>query len=244
MARAGRSRNVVTRVVGWLRAGYPDGVPQQDYIALLGILHRQLSDEEIISIAQTLADGNEEDVEARIRLAIKRKTLQPATDNEVARVSARLATVGWPLAVVDFDSPADSEQTDEAEATDEPETSAPPAEPTIVTETRTVIDVRSSDSEARRNIMRRLITWVRQGYPTGVPAADYVPLIALLSRRLTKDEVIDIVIELRGAAVLPSETGRIGAAIMGTTNEVPSIEEIERVRHHLAEMTGTDFSED
>jgi hypothetical protein len=77
-----------------------------------------------------------------------------------------------------------------------------------------------------------------------VPAADFVPLIALLSRRLTKDEILDIVVELRGAGVVPSETGRIGAAIMGTTNEVPSIEEIERVRHHLSEVTGTDFSED
>jgi hypothetical protein len=240
VARAGRSRNVVARVVGWLRAGYPDGVPQQDYVALLGILHRQLSDDEIITIAQTIAGSTVTDVEERIRLAIRRKTLQPATDDEVARVSARLAKVGWPLAVVDFDTPDESEQTEESETAD------PTAEPVVIvaSETRTVIEVRASDSEARRNIMKRLITWVRQGYPTGVPAADYVPLIALLSRRLTKDEVIDIVIELRGASVLPSETGRIGAAIMGTTNEVPSIEEIERVRHHLSEVTGADFSED
>ena len=230
----------MARVVGWLRAGYPDGVPQQDYVALLGILHRQLTDDEIITIAQTIAGSTVTDVEERIRLAIRRKTLQPATDDEVARVSARLAKVGWPLAVVDFDTPDESEQTEESETAD------PTAEPvvSVASETRTVIEVRASDSEARRNIMKRLITWVRQGYPTGVPAADYVPLIALLSRRLTKDEVIDIVIELRGASVLPSETGRIGAAIMGTTNEVPSIEEIERVRHHLSEVTGTDFSED
>jgi hypothetical protein len=230
----------VARVVGWLRAGYPDGVPQQDYIALLGILHRQLTDEEIISIAQTLSTASQADVEQRIRLAIKQRTLQPATDDDVARVSARLATAGWPLAVVDLDTPENTGHTYEPEAPD------PSDEPVVdmTTETPTVGDVRSSDSEARRNIMKRLITWVRQGYPTGVPAADYVPLIALLSRRLTKDEVIDIVIELRGASVPPSETGRIGAAIMGTTNEVPSIEEIERVRHHLSEMTGTDFSED
>jgi hypothetical protein len=231
--------------VGWLRAGYPDGVPQQDYIALLGILHRQLSDEEIISIAQTLSTASEEDVEQRIRLAIKRRTLHPATDEEVARVSARLATAGWPLAVVDLDTPDETEHSEHPEELEAPVPSDED-DPVVVTvtETRTVVEVRSSDSEARRNIMKRLITWVRQGYPTGVPAADYVPLIALLSRRLTKDEVIDIVIELRGAGVVPSETGRIGAAIMGTTNEVPSIEEIERVRHHLSETTGTDFSED
>ena len=238
---------MVTRVVGWLRAGYPDGVPQQDYIALLGILHRQLSEEEIIEIARTLSGGADEDLEARIRLAIKRRTLQPATDDEVARVSAKLATAGWPLAVVEFDSPGEPESSDADEPTVEPDppASADGTEPVTsgVAESRSA-EGRASDSEARRNVMKRLVAWVRQGYPTGVPAADYVPLVALLSRRLTKDEVIDIVIELRGAGVLPSETGRIGAAIMGTTNEVPSIEEIERVRHHLAETTGTDFSED
>jgi hypothetical protein len=240
VARAGRSRNIVTRVVGWLRAGYPDGVPQQDYIALLGILHRQLTDEEIIAIAQTLAGRAETDVEKRIRAAIRRKTLQPATDNEVARVSARLAGVGWPLAMVDNEGLDEGDHGDQASPT-EP-AAAPVALP--ANEPRTVTEPRASDSEARRSVMRRLVTWVRQGYPTGVPAADFVPLIALLSRRLTTDEIAVIVSELRGAGVLPSETGRIGAAIMGTTKEVPSIEEIERVRHHLAEMTGTDFSED
>jgi hypothetical protein len=257
VARAGRSRNVVTRVVGWLRAGYPDGVPQQDYIALLGILHRHLTEDEIVEIAQTLADGDEEDVEARIRQAIKRKTLQPATDDEVARVSARLATVGWPLGVVELESPEETDATNGPapadvvgdQTPDTATTSPVPAEPSILPAGGPVPDLRPGsenrppDQETRRTIVGRLITWIRQGYPSGVPAADYVPLIALLSRRLTKDEVIDIVIELRGAGVVPSETGRIGAAIMGTTNEVPSIEEIERVRHHLAEMTGTDFSE-
>jgi hypothetical protein len=233
---------VVARVVGWLRAGYPDGVPQQDYVALLGILHRQLTEEEIVAIAQTLARDTETDVEERIRDAIRRKTLQPATDDEVARVSARLAGVGWPLAMVDTESPAEAEaeadHADEAQPTDLPAgTVEVPVDATRTTDTR------PWDSETRRSTMLRLVAWVRQGYPTGVPAADFVPLVALLSRRLTTAEVADIVVELRGAGVVPSETGRIGAAIMGTTKEVPSIEEIERVRHHLGEMTGTDFSE-
>lgn len=205
MARSGRSGNVATRVLGWLRAGYPDGVPQQDYVALLGILRRHLTDEEIVEIARSFLGTDEAGLEPRIRAAIQSRTLQPATDDEVARVAARLHDVGWSL----------DELIGDGEAT--------------------------RDTEARITIVTRLIAWVRQGYPSGVPAADYVPLIALLSRRLTKDEVIDIVIELRGAGVVPSETGRIGAAIMGTTNEVPSLEEIERVREHLAEMTGTDF---
>ena len=243
MPRSGRRRNVVARVVGWLRAGYPDGVPQQDYVALLGILHRQLTDEEIVAIAQTLARDTETDVEGRIRAAIRRKTLQPATDDEVARVSARLAGVGWPLAMVDSESPAEAEA--EAEHGDEAQPTELIAEPADVgvDQARTA-ETRGSDFETRRGTMKRLIAWVSQGYPAGVPAADFVPLLALLSRRLTTDEVADIVIELRGAGVVPSETGRIGAAIMGTTKEVPSIEEIDRVRRHLGEMTGTDFSED
>lgn len=233
MARTGRSPNVVIRVLGWLRAGYPDGVPQQDYIALLGILHRHLSEDEIIGIAQTLSGGEAADVEERIRLAIKRKTLQPATDEEVARVSARLAMAGWPLAIVESDSP---DEPDSQDGTDSD------SEPTYLVESRAAAEPRTPDAETRRSIMTRLVAWVRQGYPTGVPAADYVPLIALLSRRLSRDELRDIVFELRDDGVVPSETGRIGAAIMGATNEVPSIEEIERVRRHLAEMTGTDFS--
>ncbi len=244
MARAGRSRNVVTRVLDWLRAGYPDGVPQQDYVALLGILRRHLTDEEIVEIASTLTGGAYEDREDRIRHAIQQRTLQLATDEEVSRVFARLAIAGWPLAAVDDGDVAEGADGGSPATASVPEEAEPvPAEVDPVP-SRVAVELRPADSEARRNVMVRLVAWVRQGYPTGVPAADYVPLVALLSRRLTKDEVIDIVIELRGSGVLPNETGRIGAAIMGTTNEVPSIEEIERVRHHLAEVTGTDFSQD
>lgn len=245
MVRGGRSPNVVSRVLAWLRAGYPDGVPQQDYIALLGILKRQLTDEEIVVIASSLTGGAYEDREDRIRHAIEQRTLQHATDEEIARVSARLAIAGWPLGMVDSGESADDNVAQPAEAeSPTPDAVGPADEPGESTPEKPVVEPRPADPESRRNVMVRWVAWVRQGYPTGVPAADYVPLVALLSRRLTKDEVIDIVIELRGSGVLPNETGRIGAAIMGTTNEVPSIEEIERVRHHLAEVTGTDFSQD
>ncbi len=245
MVRGGRSPNVVSRVLAWLRAGYPEGVPQQDYVALLGILRRQLTEEEIVVIASTLTGGAYEDREDRIRHAIEQRTLQHATDEEVSRVSARLAIAGWPLGMVDSGETPDDADTEPGDAASPKADAVIPADESAEpAPEKPVAEVRPADSESRRNVMVRLIAWVRQGYPTGVPASDYVPLVALLSRRLTKDEVIDIVIELRGSSVLPNETGRIGAAIMGTTNEVPSIEEIERVRHHLAEVTGTDFSQD
>ena len=34
-----------------------------------------------------------------------------------------------------------------------------------------------------------IVAWLRAGYPDGVPQTDYIPLLALLSRRLTNDEV-------------------------------------------------------
>ena len=43
------------RAIDWLRAGYPAGMPEQDYVALLGVLHRSLTEDEVASIAQELA---------------------------------------------------------------------------------------------------------------------------------------------------------------------------------------------
>jgi hypothetical protein len=93
--------NFLTRSVEWLRAGYPTGVPRQDYVALLGLLRRKLTDEEIHKIAQALADQSlltadpisSQDIEDMISDAV----LQQAVPEDVARVSARLAAGGWPL---------------------------------------------------------------------------------------------------------------------------------------------------
>lgn len=94
--------NFLTRTVDWLRAGYPSGVPRQDYVALLGLLRRKLTDVEIHQIAQDLAEQSQrtsdpistDDIEAMVKDSV----LQPASTDDVARVSARLAAGGWPLA--------------------------------------------------------------------------------------------------------------------------------------------------
>jgi len=33
--------------------------------------------------------------------------------------------------------------------------------------------------------LHRIVNWLRVGYPQGIPPTDYMPLLALLSRRLT-----------------------------------------------------------
>jgi hypothetical protein len=93
--------NFLTRSVDWLRAGYPTGVPRRDYVALLGLLRRKLTEDEVRKIAQELADESQKSSEpistADIEAMIDDKVLQTATPEDVARVSARLAAGGWPL---------------------------------------------------------------------------------------------------------------------------------------------------
>jgi len=94
-------QSFLVRAVEWLRAGYPSGVPRQDYVVLLGLLRRKLTDDEIHKIAQELADSSaagEPITAADIEQLIDDETLQKATADDVARVSARLAAGGWPLA--------------------------------------------------------------------------------------------------------------------------------------------------
>jgi hypothetical protein len=92
----------VTRAVGWLRQGYPTGVPRQDYVALLGLLQRSLTEEEVRKIANGLAGQSlttEEPLSTEdIEQAIRDSVLKPANPEDVVRVSARLAAGGWPLA--------------------------------------------------------------------------------------------------------------------------------------------------
>jgi hypothetical protein len=89
---------LVSNIVAFLRAGYPEGVPEHDYLPLFALLTRRLSDDEVIAVADELeADGDQGSAGA-IRTAIHQVTRQTPLDKDVARVSARLAAAGWPLA--------------------------------------------------------------------------------------------------------------------------------------------------
>ncbi|MFJ4652973.1 DUF3349 domain-containing protein [Nocardia sp. NPDC088792] len=93
--------NVLAKVLAWLRAGYPQGIPQSDYVALLSVLHRRLTDYEVHLVVEELIREREassgiqvEDIEAAIARVAKE---QPGED-DIARVASRLAAGGWPLA--------------------------------------------------------------------------------------------------------------------------------------------------
>ena len=80
--------------------------------------------------------------------------------------------------------------------------------------------------------LAKIVAWITSGYPEGVPGPDRVPLLALLKRSLTDDEVASVVRKLleRG------EFDDVDIAVLITqiTDELPQPEDIERVRARLA----------
>jgi hypothetical protein len=78
-----------------------------------------------------------------------------------------------------------------------------------------------------------VISWLRAGYPEGVPPQDTFPLLALLTRRLGNDEVKIVARELMQRDQFDDVD--IGVLINKLTDELPSEEDIERVRARLAE---------
>jgi hypothetical protein len=78
-----------------------------------------------------------------------------------------------------------------------------------------------------------MVAFVRAGYPQGVPETDYVPLLALLRRRLSDDEVAAVARDLAAHGALNIDIADIGVAITRITDELPSADDLERVQRRL-----------
>jgi len=91
-------RPFLKSIIGWLRAGYPEGVPEVDYIPLFALLGSQLQNPDVNAIADELASETDPASAEAIRKAIAAVTHDRPLDSDVARVRARLAAGGWPLA--------------------------------------------------------------------------------------------------------------------------------------------------
>ncbi|MFC0451230.1 DUF3349 domain-containing protein [Rhodococcus jostii] len=82
-------------------------------------------------------------------------------------------------------------------------------------------------------LLGNIIEWLRAGYPQGVPETDYIPLIALLRRRLSDDEVREITAALVDQGDLPIGKPDIQVMITKVTDETPHDADVERVHAHL-----------
>ena len=93
---AGVRPSKLQAVVGWLRAGYPEGVPDQDYVPLLALMRRRLSDQEITLVVDLLLqDGDPHFGDTDIAVLITKVTNELPAESDIARVRDRLAAAGW-----------------------------------------------------------------------------------------------------------------------------------------------------
>lgn len=99
--------SLLSSILDWLRAGYPEGVPGSDRVPLLALLRATpLSDEQIKEVVRNItadgstavADGSIDEDE--IAAFINDVSHHDAGPENVQRVAAKLAAAGWPLAGV------------------------------------------------------------------------------------------------------------------------------------------------
>jgi hypothetical protein len=98
--------NFIGKIVAWINAGYPEGVPGPDRVPLFALLKRRLTDDEVKAVAKGLIATGEID-ETDIGVAITQITDELPSPEDVERVRERLAVYGWPL-----DDPRDAEETE------------------------------------------------------------------------------------------------------------------------------------
>jgi hypothetical protein len=90
--------DLVARMVAFVRAGYPQGVPETDYVPLLALLRRRLSDDEVAAVARDLAARGDLNIDvADIGVAITRITDVLPSADDLDRVQRRMEAIGWPV---------------------------------------------------------------------------------------------------------------------------------------------------
>lgn len=95
MAGSGVLKSIIT----WMRAGYPEGVPEHDYIPLFTLLGSHLTDDDIAAIASELESSSDPATAQAIKESVHSASDGVPLEVDIARVRARLAAGGWPLAM-------------------------------------------------------------------------------------------------------------------------------------------------
>lgn len=81
-----------------------------------------------------------------------------------------------------------------------------------------------------------IVAFLRAGYPGGAPALGYAPVLALLPRRVSDDEVVTIATKLLAPERRCISNVDVGVEITRVTDELPSVDEIERVKRRLSAL--------
>jgi Protein of unknown function (DUF3349) len=86
-------------------------------------------------------------------------------------------------------------------------------------------------------VLDNVLGWLHEGYPEGVPQKDYFPLLALLKRSLTEEEVVKAAQSILKASDSDSVTeDEIREAVHAVIEKEPNPEEIHQVASRLASV--------
>ena len=91
-------------------------------------------------------------------------------------------------------------------------------------------------SEPSPNFLQSVLGWLHKVYPDGIPRTDYYPLLALLKRSLSEDEVVQATFTVLKDANPedPVTAEQIRAAIRETAEKEPTSDEVNQVAGRLA----------
>ena len=85
--------------------------------------------------------------------------------------------------------------------------------------------------------LENVVNWLNAGYPEGVPPKDYFPLLALLKRSLTEEEVVKAAQTILRSADSDTVTeDEIRTAVESIIDKEPNPEEIHQVASRLASV--------
>jgi len=88
-----------------------------------------------------------------------------------------------------------------------------------------------------RTVLDNVLGWLHEGYPEGVPQKDYFPLLALLKRSLTEEEVVKAAQSVLKATDSDTVTeNEIRGAVHAVIAKEPNPEEIHQVAARLASV--------
>jgi len=84
--------------------------------------------------------------------------------------------------------------------------------------------------------LENVLGWLHKGYPEGVPPTDYYPLLALLKRSLSEDEVVQAAQSILRTAEFdtPVREDQIRDAVRELIEKEPNPEELNQVAARLA----------
>ncbi len=76
-------------VLGWLHDGFPQGVPPKDYYAVLALLKRSLTEDEVVKAAQSVLKSIDGDdvTEAEIHAAVQSVIDKEPNPEEIQQVA-------------------------------------------------------------------------------------------------------------------------------------------------------------